>query len=210
MKMERAKLQRRINKDLKRQLADNDSQSCASFSDESDSERPDQDAQRQSSRKRVRLSKLEEIKEDVSDQDMKAITPIQESENEEEGPHPSKSGMFNRGTTTFSKDHNFGLDDDSFSSQSKSQDRSNYGEAQSTVSNSKMTRSKRTSEFLARSSTKAKGILRMGSVRSDSDHSSRKFKFRSKKTKIDEFVQTDDKHFQKFVNAKMHQYLKQK
>ena len=167
--MERAKLQRKLNKSIRGQNDEDNSQSWASLSDDSDVE---ETSERNSSIKKLRGSILEELKIDNS-KGRAMITTIQESENEEEAvPHTNKVDLLNRGVTTVSKElGKLECEDDSVSSNSK--------DGQSSTTYSNILKSKDSTGLMRRASTKTKEFMRMSTLKSDSSQGSSKFKFRA-------------------------------
>ena len=167
MKMEKAKLQNKLNKQNLVQK-ESGSQSWASFSEASDQEDEEVDDEN-ASKKKIKV--LEEFKQENSKRAM--ITTIQESENEEEGaPHASKIDSYNRGITTMSKElGRLECEDDSLSNNSKDEI--------SSSTNSNMLKTKDSTNPFRRSSTKTKEFMRMSTLKSDSSQGSSKFKFRA-------------------------------
>ena len=152
---------------------DNNSQSWASFSDESEQEENEiEQEEKSASKKKIKSSLFEELKLDNS-KGRAIITTIQESENEEEGaPHTSKIDSLNRGITTMSKDlGRLEWEDGSISNNSK--------EGQSSTTYSNILKTKDSANPMRRSSTKTKDFLRMSTLKSDSSQGSSKFKFRA-------------------------------
>ena len=123
MKMERAKLQRKINREFKNRGGDNESQSCASLSEDSDEERQEKQNKKKLKHKK-KSSVLDEIREDEILLNT-GIIPIQESDNEEDAGGHGDRHYFNRGTTTVSRElGRLDIDDDESISSEERQERS--------------------------------------------------------------------------------------